>query len=61
MVVGPVVLDERGDRRDVAGVYPGHAGGTAHRRGLMVQVQQAKGKHRGRRRRDKELKKPRNF
>lgn len=49
MVVGPIVLDERGDRRDVAGVYPGHAGGTADRRGLMMQVQHAKGKHRGRR------------
>lgn len=39
VVVGSIVLDKWGDRRDVAGVHSWHAGSTAHRRGLVVQVQ----------------------
>lgn len=39
VVVRSVVLDEWGDRGDVAGVHGWHAGGVAHRRGLVVQVQ----------------------
>lgn len=46
MVVGSVVLDERGDRRDVAGVHRWHAGSTAHRGGLVVQVQHSAGRYR---------------
>lgn len=47
MVVGPVVLDKWGDRRNVAGVHGWHAGGPAHRRGLVVQVQHSEGRPRG--------------
>lgn len=39
MVVGSVVLDERGDGGDVAGVHGGHAGSAADRRSLVVHVQ----------------------
>lgn len=39
MVVGPVVLDERGHRGDVAGVHWGHAGSATNGRRLVVQVQ----------------------
>lgn len=46
MVVGSIVLDKRGDRRHVAGVHGGHAGSTAHRGGLVVQVQHSEGRYR---------------
>lgn len=39
VVVGSVVLDERGDGRNVAGVHRWHAGGATHRGGLVVQVE----------------------
>lgn len=39
MVVGSVVLDEWGDRWDVAGVQRRHARSAAHGRGLVVKVQ----------------------
>lgn len=45
MVVGSIVLDEWGDRRDVAGVHGWHAGSAAHRRGLVVQVQHSEGRY----------------
>lgn len=51
MVVRPVVLDERWDWRDVAGVHRGHAGSSADRGGLVVQVQHSGGRHRQGRRR----------
>lgn len=38
MIVGSIVLDKRRDRRDVAGVHGGHAGGAADRRSLVVHV-----------------------
>lgn len=44
MVVRPVVLDERRDRRDVAGVHGRHAGSSADRGGLVVQVQHPEGR-----------------
>lgn len=47
VVVWPVILDKWGDRGDVAGVHRWHAGGTVHRRGLVVQVQHSDGRHRG--------------
>lgn len=46
MVVRPVVLDERRDRRDVAGVHGRHAGSSADRGGLVVQVQHSEGRRR---------------
>lgn len=46
MVVWSVVLDERGNRRDVAGVHGRHAGSSADGRGLVVQVQHSEGRHR---------------
>lgn len=46
MIIRPIVLDQRGDRRDVAGVHSGHAGSAAHRGGLVVQVQHSEGEHR---------------
>lgn len=46
MVVRPVVLDERRDRRDVAGVHGRHAGGSADGGGLVVQVQHSEGRRR---------------
>lgn len=39
MIVGSVVLDEGGDRWDVAGVHGWNAGGAAHGGSLVVQVQ----------------------
>lgn len=39
VVVGSVVLDEWGDRWDVAGVQRRHARSAAHGRGLVVKVQ----------------------
>lgn len=47
MIVGSVVLDERGNRRDVAGVHSRHAGSAAHRGRLVVQVQHPEGRYRG--------------
>jgi len=47
VVIGPVVLDERRDGGDVAGVHGGHAGRAAHRGGLVVQVQHSGGGHEG--------------
>lgn len=44
VVVRPVVLDERRDRRDVAGVHGRHAGSSADRGGLVVQVQHPEGR-----------------
>lgn len=43
-VVGSVVLDERGDRRDVAGVHGWHAGSAANGRSLVVHVQHSAGR-----------------
>lgn len=47
MVVGSIVLDKWGNRRDVAGVQGWHAGSTAYRRSLVVQVQHSEGRYRG--------------
>lgn len=43
MIIGPVVLDEWRDWWDVAGVHGWNAGGAAHRRSLVVQVQHTDG------------------
>ena len=48
MVVRSVVLNEGGDRRDVAGVHGRHVGSAADRRGLVVQVQHPAGRYRER-------------
>lgn len=47
MIVGSIVLDERGDRRDVAGVHSWHAGSAAHGGRLVVQVQHPEGRSTG--------------
>lgn len=49
VVVRSVVLDERGNRRDVAGVHGRHAGSSADGRGLVVQVQHSAGEKQVRR------------
>lgn len=46
VVVWSVVLDERGNWRDVAGVHGRHAGSSADGRGLVLQVQHSEGRNR---------------